>query len=370
MTAPFRWGLLGAGAVAHNFARSVALLPDQEVAAVGSRNLARAQNLQNNIGAETAYADYGALVNDASLDAVYIATPAALHHDHVALALQAGMPVLCEKPFTVTADEARALATLARETGVFCMEAMWMRFIPAIRALKARIASGEVGEARLLQAELGFPMPFDPDGRLYNKELGGGALLDLGVYPLSLAWFLFGKPVAGQMLIRPASTGVDAQAVINLRFASGTLASLSCSFDQRLRNAAMVTGTHGTLETDTPLYAPEQLTLTRTPPPSPAASGSGLASDGGGSWMSRLSQTHPSLIRLRRRFAPMLRQVLRRERTVQSYPVPGYGYQFEAVEVARCVRAGLTDSPHMPLSETVEILDVLDRLRRDGTFFD
>jgi len=242
MSTPFRWGLLGAGDVAVNFARSVQLLPDHRVAVVASRSAARAGAAAEALGVARTCTDYGALVADADIDAVYIATPAALHRDHVALALRAGTQVLCEKPFTVTGAEARALADLARATGTFCMEAMWMRFIPAIQALKARIDAGEIGTVRMIRGELGFPVPYDPKSRFFDKGLGGGALLDLGIYPLSLAWYLLGAPVAGQMMVSPAPTGVDAQAVINLRFEGGALAQLAASFNQRLGNAAVVTG--------------------------------------------------------------------------------------------------------------------------------
>jgi len=363
MSDSFRWGLLGAGDVARNFGRSVALLPGHAVTAVTSRSAARAKAAATDLGSIRNLADYAALAADPDIDAIYVATPAALHREHVALALMAGKPVLCEKPFTVTASQARELATLAERSGTFCMEAMWMRFIPAIRALKDRIAAGEIGEVRMLQAELGFSVPYNPENRYYNLEKGGGALLDLGIYPLSLAYYLLGQPEAGQMLTGNAPNGVDARATITLRFPSGALASLTCGFDQRLRNRALVTGATGSFELDAPLYAPESIAMTRSPQPAPG----GLAADQGG-LLGRLSRTSPMLIRLRRRYAPVLRQLVRRERSTLSYPFPGFGYQFEAAEVACCVRAGLRESPVMPLAESVEIMECLERLRTYGCF--
>ncbi len=369
MTARFRWGLLGAGEVAQNFGASARLLPGHEIAAVASRSRARAEASAAPFGAR-ALTDYTALVADPGVDAVYVATPAALHHAHVTLALEAGKPVLCEKPFTTTAAEARDLAALAGETGTFLMEAMWTRFIPAVRALKARLAAGEIGEVRLFQADLGFAVPYDPANRFFAPELGGGALLDLGIYPLSLAWHLLGRPEAGQMLVGAAPNGVDARATIQLRFPGGALASLACSFDQRLGNCARVSGTRGSLALDAPLFAPEQILHTRAPEPSPASGPAPTGPAPTGASPGRLARlkAHPALIRLRRRHAPALRQLLRRERRTEAWPFPGHGYQFEAAEVARCVAAGERESPVMPLAETVAIMECLETLRESGGF--
>lgn len=363
MTAPFRWGLLGAGEVARNFGASVALVPGHSVVAVASRSATRAEATATRFPGAQALTDYAALVADPGLDAIYVATPAALHRTHVSLALDAGKPVLCEKPFTVTAEDARALADLARTTGTFLMEAMWTRFIPAIQALKARIEAGEIGEVRMFEAALGFAVPYDPANRFFDPALGGGALLDLGIYPVSLAWHLLGAPESGQMLIGPAPNGVDARAAIALRHAGGALSSLTCSFDQRLANRAVVTGTNGSLALDAPLFAPERITLIRGAVPAPVAT----PGDGRPGRLAALVG-HPQAVRLRRRYAPLLRQVLRRERTTRAYPFPGHGYQFEAAEVARCVRAGLGESPVMPLGETVAIMQCLEALRETGHY--
>ncbi len=364
-----RWGLLGAGAVTRQFARSLSLAEGHSVQAVASRSPARAEALGRALGAVTAHGSYAGLVTDPSVDAVYVATPPALHREHAILALRAGKPVLCEKPFATSAADARAVVEVAREVRVFCMEAMWMRFIPLVRALRARIRAGEIGEVKMLQAELGFAIPFDSASRYYDPALGGGALLDLGVYPLSLAWFLLGRPSEGRALVTRAPTGVDEQVAIVLSFASGALASLSCSFAQRARNSAFVMGTHGSLAVEAPLYAPSRLTLTRGAPP-PVGAGVETALDpcSAGGRVEALVESVPALVTARRELAPVLRQLVRREKAATLGPFLGHGYQFEAVEVGRCLSAGLLESPDMPLDESVEILAAADALRASGTF--
>lgn len=356
---------MGAGEVARHFARSVMMLPDHKVHHVASRTAARAQGLVDTLGVSARISDsYDALCADPQVDAIYVATPAAAHLENVRMALKAGKPVLCEKPFTVTADEARQLAALARDQGVFCMEAMWMRFIPAIQDLKFRIDAGEIGAVKLLQAELGFAQPFDAAGRHFDPAQGGGALLDLGVYPLSLAWFLLGRPYQGQALTTPAPSGVDAQTAVTLAFEGGALATLTCSFTQRLRNQALVAGETGTILTADPLFSPDALIQTRAPLQGPVQS----STPRGSGRLAHIVEKYPFLVQLRRRYAPLLRQLVRRERRRHNHPFPGFGYQFEAQEVARCVRAGLTESPVMPLSETIDIFDAMDALRTDGRF--
>ncbi|MBU1235603.1 MAG: Gfo/Idh/MocA family oxidoreductase [Gammaproteobacteria bacterium] len=358
----FRWGLLGSGAVAHDFARSLELLPDHELIAVSSRSLERANRAREDLGAKRAYANYRALCEDPDVDAIYVATPAALHCEHVDLALSARKPVLCEKPFTVNSEEARKLVQKARTERVFCMEAMWMRFVPAIRELKAEVASGSIGEVRLLSAELGELVPYDPAGRHFAPALGGGSLLDLGVYALSLAWFILGRPIKGHAFSTPAPTGVDSQMIISLTYPNGALASLTCSFEQRLRNMAFVAGTLGSIATDSPLYSPNRLTLIRHTP------GSFSPEAGKRGKLHTFLSGHPKVVQLRREYAPLLRRIIRGDRKTKRLSYPGYGYQFEAAEVARCVGQNLLESPVMMLGESLEIMTAIDALRTSGEF--
>jgi predicted dehydrogenase len=348
-----RWGLLGAGLVSRQFALCLRLLPDTRVVAVASRTRAHAEGLAQELGAR-ASADYEALFADPEVDVVYIATPPGLHAAHALRAIARGKAVLCEKPFADSARAARDIVGAARERRVFCMEAMWMRFMPVIEQLKLRLARGDIGQVRMLQAELGFAIPERPGSRYYDSALGGGALLDLGVYPLSLAYHLLGPPSAAALFETPAASGVDAQVVLTLKY-PGALASLSASFANRARNNAFVLGSAGQIELSPPLYAPTEMLITRTrPEAAPRRGGGGLGP---------LLERSPRWVELRRRLTPVIKPIVRRnhERVVCNFP--GFGYQFEAAEVLRCLRAGELESPHMPLDESVAILALIERLR-------
>ena len=349
-----RWGLLGAGTVSRHFAASLRLLPDAVPAAVASRTLASARRLADDLRIPSVHGSFEALVADPSVDVVHVGTPAALHRDHCLLALEAGKPVLCEKPFALDAAQAREVADAARRRGVFCMEAMWMRFIPAVRDLRARVRAGEIGELVSLEAGLHYRVPYREGSRFHDPALGGGALLDLGVYPLSLAFHLLGAPSGVVARATFAPSGVDEQVSILLSYPRA-LATLTCGFAANGRNGATVVGTRGAIELAPPIHSPDALTVTRWAPAPPPAEPSGLR---------RALERSPLAVELRRRLAPSLRPLVRRDRTRVRHPFRGFGYQLEAAEVARCLRAGLRESPGMPLDETVAILGVVDEVRR------
>ena len=195
---PIRWGILGTGRVAGRFAQALRELDDARLLAAGSRRLATAEAFARHHGVERAYGSYAQLAADPDLDIVYVASPHALHREHSLLCLEAGRAVLCEKPFALNATEAREVIASARSRGLFCMEAMWTRFLPAMRRLTELVDAGAIGELRMVTAQLGFPSEPDPSSRLFDPALGGGALLDLGVYPLALASQLLGRPGRGR----------------------------------------------------------------------------------------------------------------------------------------------------------------------------
>ncbi|GAB3964280.1 hypothetical protein GCM10027615_06520 [Plantactinospora veratri] len=247
---PVRWGVLGTGWMAGRFVEDLLRLPDAEVVAVGSRTGEAAERFATRYAIPRAHGSWAGLAADDRVDVVYVATPHASHHAATALCLDAGRPVLCEKPFTLNAGQAVDLVARARSAGLFLMEAMWMRCVPAIRRLVTLVRDGAVGVPRLVQADFGLVGPVDPGHRLRDPALGGGALLDLGVYPVTLAQLLLGVPesVTGVATLSPY--GVDETTALVLGYPDGALASLSCSIVADTPWTATVCGSAGRIELD------------------------------------------------------------------------------------------------------------------------
>ncbi len=317
MTKAVRWGVVGTGRIAQTFASDLAPLAEGEVVAVGSRTAEAAEAFAARFSLARAHASYEALCEDPGVDCVYVATPHPFHRDHALLALSRGKPVLVEKAFTMTAGEARDVVAAARRAGLFAMEAMWTRFLPHVVALRERVAAGVLGEIVLVTADHGKWFAREATSRLFAPELGGGALLDLGVYPVSFASMLLGPPSSVRSMVTAAFTGVDATTSILLGPPSGAQAVLACTSSARSATRASVVGTEARLEIEGDFYAPSTFSI--------------LARDG-------------TLV----------------ERV--EGPVVGRGLQFQAIEVARCLEAGLTESPTMPLDETVSIMATMDRV--------
>ena len=222
-----RWGILGTGVIARKFATGLKSAPGAELAAVGSRSQATADEFGDTFGARRRYASYEALANDPEIDVIYVSTPHPMHKDNTLLGLNAGKAVLCEKPFCLNAAEAETMINLARSKGLFLMEAMWTRYLPAVIKTRQLIADGVLGEIRMIMADFGFRFEFDPQHRLLNPELGGGALLDAGVYPISFTSMIFGPPVRVMSMAHLGQTGVDEQAAILLEHEQGRLALIA-----------------------------------------------------------------------------------------------------------------------------------------------
>lgn len=350
MTTPIRWGILGAGQVAAQFAAGLGLAPGARLAAVASRTRGPAAALAATAGARV-LASCEELAAAPDVDVVYVVTPPALHRAHVLTLLDAGKAVVCEKPFATSAAEARELVERSRARGVFCMEGMWMRFTPAARALRALVDAGGIGAPQALSASLGLPLDLPAGDRRLDPAQGGGALLDLGVYPISLAVWLLGRParVAADAVRGP--TGVDLQVEAVLGFDGGRQAVVGASYRSRLTNGADLSGATGLARLHAPLYCPEALTVLPAPP---LAAGRGGGGTGGG----RLGQLLPApAVRALKR----LRARLRADR--REHPPLGNGFAHEAIEAMRCLRAGERESPLMPLEESVTVLETVDRIR-------
>ena len=313
----FRWGIIGLGNIAHKFAEGLKAVPGAELAAVGSRSQEKADKFGDEYGATRRHGTYEALAADANVDAVYVASPHSKHKEDSLLCLNAGKAVLCEKPFTINAGEAQEVIRVARERKVFLMEAMWTRFTPIMGKVRELVKEGAVGDVRMVQADFGFRAGFDPKSRLFDPALGGGALLDVGVYCLSFASMVLGTPehVTGTAHLAP--TNVDDNAALALRYATGAVAVLGTSVSANTPQEAMVIGSEGTIHIHAPFWIPKTLTLSR-------------------------SGKDPETIEL---------------------PYEGNGYNYEAQEVERCVGQSLTESATMPLDETLEIMKTMDALR-------
>jgi predicted dehydrogenase len=309
-----RWGLIGTGLIADWFAADMAVTDSGKVVAVGSRAQESADRFADKFGIPNRHASYEALVSDPEVDVVYVATPHPMHYANALLALDAAKPVLVEKSFTMNADEARQLVESARSKGLFLMEAMWTRFLPHIAEVNSLLAGGVLGDLVTVTADHGQWFTKDPAFRLFAPELGGGALLDLGIYPVSFASMVLGKPDRIVACITPAFTGVDGQTSMIFRYPSGAQALLNCTSSARTPTAAVISGTEARIEIDGVFYAPSSFSL--------------ITRDG-----------------TTTRFDP---------------PYEGKGLHYEADEVARCLRAGLLESPLMPLDETIEIMETMD----------
>lgn len=251
----FRWGILGTGGIARAFAHDLAFLEDHEVVAVGSRTIESAREFAKEFPTATAFESYESAVR-AECDAIYVATPHTFHLENSVLALNAGKPVLCEKALTVNADQARDLVDRARELKLTLQEAMWTRFLPHIKEVRAIVESGELGEIITVIADHGQLLTPNPNPRLWDPALAGGALLDVGVYPVSFAHMVLGVPHEISASATLTDRGVDLQTSAIFTYDNGAHASLTSSFAARTSNTAVITGTRARIEIDSMFFTP------------------------------------------------------------------------------------------------------------------
>ena len=317
MTDPVRWGILGTGWIADQFAQGLDQLAGAELVAVGSRTPESAQRFAEAYNVPHRHGSYQALADDPDVDVIYVATPNPWHRDHTLLCLDSGKPVLCEKPFALNARQAAEMVQVAREKDLFLMEAMWTRFFPLMGKVRALVDEGAIGEVQMLVADLCIQFDLDPSDRRYAPGLGGGALLDLGVYPLSFASMIMGAPSSIEALAHLGETGVDEQAGIVLGYDRGRVGTLYTSIRVDSPVEATILGSEGQIRIHSWWIHPDRLTLSL---------------DGG-------------------------------EATTIQMPFAGNGYQFEAAEVMACLRAGKLESDLMPLDETLSIVETMDTIR-------
>ena len=313
-----RWGIISTGNIAKKFATGLQALPDAELLAVGSRSQVSADTFGDMFNAARRYASYEALVQDPDIDAVYIGTPHPFHKENSLLCLRHGKPVLCEKPFTINAAEAAEVIDYARENKVFLLEAMWTRYLPIIVRLRQLLADGVIGEVRMLTADFGFRARINPNSRTFDLNLGGGALLDVGIYPLSLASMIFGTPDRVTSMAHLGETGADENAAMILGYEGGALSVLTTAIRTSTPHIAILNGTEGRITVHAPWWVGTRMTV----------------------------------------------EVFGKETTEIEMPLAGNGYEYEAAEVARCLRAGLLESDVMPLDETLALMRTMDDIRK------
>jgi predicted dehydrogenase len=256
MSTPIRWGLLATGGIGRSFAEDLRLLPDCEIVAVGSRTQESADAFGADFAIPHRHGSYADLAADPDVDVIYVSTPHPWHRDATLLAIEGGKAVLCEKPFAMDREQSQQMVGAARSAGVFLMEAMWTRFLPHVARIREIITAGTLGELVYLTAEHGQWFAQDPTHRLFAPTLGGGALLDLGIYPVSFAHLIFGPPSSITAASTPAFTGVDATTSMVLRYPSGAHAVLSTSLAAKSSNPAVIYGTDARLEIDGWFYTP------------------------------------------------------------------------------------------------------------------
>jgi predicted dehydrogenase len=311
------WGILGTGGIARMFTKDL-LLTGHTVTAVGSRTREGAQRFAEEFELPAAHPSYEALVADPAVDLVYVATPHPWHYPNAALALEAGKHVLVEKPFTLNADQAQALVSLAAARGLLVLEAMWTRWLPHMARLREIAAAGTIGDIRSMSADHTQLLPNDPGHRLNALELGGGALLDLGVYPVSFASQLFGPPQSVQAAATFKETGADAQVATVFSYPGGQIATTYSASTTRGPNVAVVLGTEGRIEVDSVWYTATGL------------------------------RVYDAAGALTEEFRPK---------------VAGRGMQYQAAEAETLVSAGQTASAVLPPQESVAIMATLDEIR-------
>lgn len=320
MVNTIRWGILGCGKIARKFASDLRLVADAELIAVGARELSTAQTFVKDFPARHVHGSYEALVNDPDVDVIYVATPHGLHHQHVMLCLKHNKSVLCEKAFALNYKQASEMIEFAKAQRVFLMEAFWTRFLPHYRKMKQMIADGKVGAIQYINAEFGFKPTPPISQRMYDPALGGGALLDIGVYPVFLALDILGKPDRIEASMTPAATGVDQQCAIQFYYKSGAIAQLFCSFGSNLATGADIAGDEGRIRFTHRFHGP-----------------------------TTNLEYYPDIVDSRQ--------------LIEFEKASGNGYEYEARHVGECLKNNLTESPVLTHSFTLLLMQTLDAIR-------
>jgi len=320
MKKSYRWGILGAGRIAEKFCTALNFVEGAEVYAIASRDKEKAKDYASRYNATKWYQDYNALVEDKNVDIIYIATPHAFHYEQTMACLQKGKPVLCEKPMSLGYEQTKEMIAKAADNKLFFMEGMWTACMPFIEKIKDLIASDSIGRPQAVIADFGFVAPQDLDGRLFNKSLGGGSLMDVGVYTLCLATLILGHPSSVKSSTRIGSTGIDEYANMILQYPGGETAQLLSSITFKTAIEATIVGTTGRINIKNPWFKATDISL--------------ISNDG----------------------------------TSQDFSMPhaSNGFEHEINEVMDCLDKGLLESPKVPHSLTLSVSKIMDEVLRQG----
>lgn len=317
----YNWAVLGCGKIARKFSKDLALLPAARLYAAASRDLEKAQLFASEYGFEKAYGSYNDLVEDPEVDIVYVATPHSHHHEHTLLCLNHKKAVLCEKSFAINLKQATEMVETARSNNVFLMEAFWTAFQPGFRKAMEIIGSGELGKLKVVRSDFAFNGPKNPENRLYNLKLGGGSLLDIGIYPVFAALTALGKPDDLNTLVRFSPTGSEESISIHFDYNNGEMAVLTSSFSAFSPTQTEYWCEKGYLVLNPRWYAPTTLTIWR---------------EG-----NHVENINPG-------------------------DTQGFGYQHEALHVMECMDKGLTESNIMTWKRSLDMMETLDRIRKNA----
>lgn len=316
MKRKINWGIIGLGKIANKFATGLVEVPDAQLYAVASRNREKALVFSELHNAEKAYGVYKQLMQDEKVDVIYIATPHALHHQLTMECLNHGKAVLCEKPFAMNSAEAEEMIKYAISEKIFLMEALWTMFLPHFQYVLEKINSGEYGKIKSIKADFGFPAEFDRNGRLFNKALGGGSLLDIGIYPVFLAYSLLGKPREIEATAKFSETGVDTECEVEFRYPGGVTAGLRSSINEKTPTIALIELERATIRLNPRFHEPTTVNI-----------------------------------------------ITGAKEEIKEFGVETNGYNFEAEHVTQMLQEGRTESDIMSLDKTRDIMNLLDEIR-------
>lgn len=317
MSKTYNWGIIGLGRIAHKFAQDLQRLPNARLWAVAATDVERAAAFAGQYNAPHHFGSYEEMVQTPGLDIVYVATPHVLHKDNTLLCLRHKVPVLCEKPFAMTQAQARQMVEAARQSDTFLMEAMWTRFMPTIQQALTWINEGRIGRVHSVKADFGFRAAFEPEGRLLNKALGGGALLDIGVYPAFLSLLILGYPTQIKAMAFMGPTGVDEELGALLAYPDGKMAHLHTSIRAKTKTEAFIYGDEGVIHLHSRWHEPTTMSLL-------------------------LEGQRPELV---------------------NFEYPGLGYLYEAAEAMKCLEQGLKEHPDLSLDFSLQLMQLLDEIR-------